>query len=766
MKKLISLLLALAVAAALVPAASVFAAHNFKETARVEPTCTEDGYVEYACEGCDTITYPVKITGKSVLAASELLAYSEKQLANMRLTCTPAELIGYYLSIGDKYGIRGDIAYLQAVKETGWFKFNRPNTYLEKINGVWVRVEGPRPEGLYAVPTDNNFCGLGITGKLGDEDRLCRFATAQLGVTAHIQHLYAYATTAALPAGETLIDPRFSLVTRGSADTWVELGNDKWTNSPTYGESIVNSYVSALTNYAECYGNCDETKREMLPATGHDWTPWRVTSPATHKAKGEETRVCTKCMKRETRAVDAISEQWGDFDRDGSFTVIDALAVLRAAAGIMRYSGAEWILSDVDRDESITVTDALIVLRAAAKIEDVPQVDYAVGRAATLMKDKNETFFAEPSNSDTSLPQCFWLPGGTSDYIVSESAYSGNASIKYYTLRSGHRVYQADSSAAEKCILKNDLLAADLKVDGKYTYFTVAGSQKTPYSVVMNGLFSGGQSATTANCSNFTSVSVTFHGAFGAPAVSAAGGPLFSEASVSSDADKGTVTYTFKLKRKGMFCGYNSYYDADGNLVLRFHNPITVTDGRIDGTVICIDSGHGGNDSGASGNGLIEADENLKVAKLLRTMLQQLGATVYMTRESAMEFSDGTKITSSNKNSRRLEIIAACDPDLLISVHHNDFTDPSAHGTEALYFYGFNQALAQKVSDAISSVSGMRNRGGKYQNVFVYRNHDFMSFLIEAGFLSNKEDTAWLSADGNTEVLARSVVNALLEYFA
>ena len=804
MKKLVSFILIFAFAAALIPAATASAYHNYVETGRVEPTCASDGYVDYVCAGGYVVEDPLMIMGTIVLTAEDLYAYSEPQIPNMRLTCTIEELINYYLTIGAKYGVRGDLAYLQAIKETGWFKFNRPQSYLAPDGeGGWVRVYEPRPEGLYATPTDNNFCGLGITGKLGDEASLCRFETAELGVTAHIQHIFAYATTDAIPDGEVIVDPRFYYMEHGSKPSWIELGTNSWTSDPAYGQSIIDAYtkVLKLTAHGE---DCGGTKREILPATGHTWgewtvkvpageftsgskervcltcgeretqeipptsehfwTEWRVTVPATHTSAGEETRVCTACMARETRSVAAVPERWGDFDRDGDITVVDALLVLRGAARLSEVSGAEFILSDVDRDGNITVSDALLVLREAAMLESIPQLNYATGRAATLKNTRNETFRLTPNDSDTSLPQYFWLPGGTTDYITGESVCSSDSKLSYFTLRGGHRVYQKDSEVKNGvAILTNDLLAAELRSDGRYTYFTVAGTQKTPFKVVMHGLFSGSTDATDATCSSFTSVSVTFTNAAGTPSVSTDANPLFSAASVAK-AD-GSVKYTFTLKRKGMFCGYNSYYDENGNLVLRFHNPLNTSNGRLDGAVICLDAGHGGYDTGASGNGLSEAEENVKVALALRAKLEALGATVYVTRTEQFYFSDGVRVNRDTERVHRLELIAACDPDLLISVHHNYYENTSGNGTEALYFYGFNQALAQKVSDAMHNVSGMKNRGGKYQNVFVYRNHDFMSILLECGFLSNKNDAAWLSGAGNTEKLAGAVANAVVEYF-
>lgn len=49
---------------------------------------------------------------------------------------------------------------------------------------------------------------------------------------------------------------------------------------------------------------------------------------------------------------------------------------------------------------------------------------------------------------------------------------------------------------------------------------------------------------------------------------------------------------------------------------------------------IVIDAGHGGEDSGASGNGIIEKDLTLKIAEYLNDRFKELGVTTAMTRTS------------------------------------------------------------------------------------------------------------------------------------
>lgn len=131
------------------------------------------------------------------------------------------EVAETFYSVGERYGIRGDIALCQAIIETGWFRFN---------NGTAVK------------PDAHNYCGLGVK-KRGDKG--CKFRSVEEGVTAMIQHLYAYACHDNLPHGEKMIDPRFSFVKRGCAPSWESLAG-KWAMNPRYGKNILQIYQSML----------------------------------------------------------------------------------------------------------------------------------------------------------------------------------------------------------------------------------------------------------------------------------------------------------------------------------------------------------------------------------------------------------------------------------------------------------------------------------------------------------------------------------------
>lgn len=163
------------------------------------------------------------ITGAPQATAAQMRAYIKK--VNPDVAQSVLDMIPHYLSEGQAEGIRGDIAFAQSCLETGNFTFKDSAVKLEQ----------------------NNFCGLGVldNGMLG-----ASFATPQLGIRAQVQHLKAYANQS--PLRNPVIDPRFSLVKRGSAPTVQYLGIQEnpqgygWAAGADYGVKILNILENIL----------------------------------------------------------------------------------------------------------------------------------------------------------------------------------------------------------------------------------------------------------------------------------------------------------------------------------------------------------------------------------------------------------------------------------------------------------------------------------------------------------------------------------------
>lgn len=176
--------------------------------------------------------------------ASKESALRQKALASGKeFHPYPENIAGLYLELGKKYNIRGDIAFAQACKETGYFQFQGSVEWFQ-----------------------NNYCGLGATGiALTGEEPLngvdplkalylegmhgITFTSPAVGVEAHLQHLYAYACSQDLPAGCAIVDPRFIYVQRGVSPRWIDLDGHWAIPGDGYGESILDDYWKPMLQF-------------------------------------------------------------------------------------------------------------------------------------------------------------------------------------------------------------------------------------------------------------------------------------------------------------------------------------------------------------------------------------------------------------------------------------------------------------------------------------------------------------------------------------
>ena len=122
-----------------------------------------------------------------------------------------------YVEEAKAEGVKVEVAFMQAMVETGWLKF-----------GGAVQI------------SQYNFAGIGA---LDGGAQGATFKTVREGVRAQIQHLKAYANEK--PLNNTQVDPRFHLVKRGSAKYVEWLGQKEnpngygWATAEDYGYKIL-----------------------------------------------------------------------------------------------------------------------------------------------------------------------------------------------------------------------------------------------------------------------------------------------------------------------------------------------------------------------------------------------------------------------------------------------------------------------------------------------------------------------------------------------
>jgi N-acetylmuramoyl-L-alanine amidase len=175
-----------------------------------------------------------------------------------------------------------------------------------------------------------------------------------------------------------------------------------------------------------------------------------------------------------------------------------------------------------------------------------------------------------------------------------------------------------------------------------------------------------------------------------------------------------------------------------------------------------LDSGHGGKDSGASGNGLLEKNLNLDICKRIETFLKDYtDVEVMTTRETDIYLTLDERTDKANK----------WGATAFLSVHINANTSPSPRGFES-YIYpnadsatrAFQNVMHQEIYGKIINF-GMPDKGKKQANFHVLRESQMKALLTENGFISNSADAALLKNPDFLNKLALGHVIGLEKFF-
>lgn len=188
--------------------------------------------------------------------------------------------------------------------------------------------------------------------------------------------------------------------------------------------------------------------------------------------------------------------------------------------------------------------------------------------------------------------------------------------------------------------------------------------------------------------------------------------------------------------------------------------------GGIKGKKIVIDAGHGGKDTGSVGvYSIREKDWTLKTALSCADVLRKAGANVIMTRtgDTYPTLQDRADISNSSGAA------------FFCSIHYNqggnviNKEEREYSGTGAEVYKSdndFSNLAAKKILNNIVSNFDLKNRGVKNgTHLFVIRNTDAPSILIEGGFVSSKHDAGILNNDSGLAKMGREIANGIIAAF-
>lgn len=195
---------------------------------------TANEFMRFIGSSSQTVVAPAYYTimGDTTVTLSQMVKYyksSKRAYPTEVLSKGGAETIEdfcqMYLDEAQAEGVKAEVAFAQAMKETAWLQY-----------GGIVKIEQFNYAGIGAL--DGNISG-----------QCASFPDVRTGIRAQIQHLKAYASTDALVNEQ--VDPRFHLVRRGVVPyvEWLGIKENPqgvgWASEKNYGISVVN-YIKTL----------------------------------------------------------------------------------------------------------------------------------------------------------------------------------------------------------------------------------------------------------------------------------------------------------------------------------------------------------------------------------------------------------------------------------------------------------------------------------------------------------------------------------------
>lgn len=184
-----------------------------------------------------------------------------------------------------------------------------------------------------------------------------------------------------------------------------------------------------------------------------------------------------------------------------------------------------------------------------------------------------------------------------------------------------------------------------------------------------------------------------------------------------------------------------------------------------------IDPGHGGEDGGATANGVTEKDVNLAVSSYLYDYLSLSKYNAHMTRRD-----DRLLYNAGEENRKkyhdlvnRVKFASSFDNAVFISIHQNKFEISKYKGLQV--YYSPNNSLSESLAKRVQNntkiyLDTQNNREIKRadNNIRVLSSLKIPAILVECGFISNPEEAEKLSDAEYQKKLAFIVFISALQF--
>lgn len=215
-----------------------------------------------------------------------------------------------------------------------------------------------------------------------------------------------------------------------------------------------------------------------------------------------------------------------------------------------------------------------------------------------------------------------------------------------------------------------------------------------------------------------------------------------------------------------------SYGGKTGYVASQYLKPTTTTTTPTTSTgtgrTIVIDAGHGGNDPGAVYGSSYEKVIAFDIAaRLASTLSNTYGYNARMTRTNDVYLS----------LAQRVELTKSYKGSAFVSIHNNSSTSTSYHGHEVLVptgesyttnpYISASRSLGAAINRELGArIPTIRNRGVKYQNVYVVGKNSVPSTLVEYGFISNANDRSHLTSTTYRQRMADATASGIHQFMS
>jgi len=193
--------------------------------------------------------------------------------------------------------------------------------------------------------------------------------------------------------------------------------------------------------------------------------------------------------------------------------------------------------------------------------------------------------------------------------------------------------------------------------------------------------------------------------------------------------------------------------------------------GHLENRVIVVDAGHGTinfenkitNAGKETFDRVPEHKLTIQIAEKLGQCLETVGATVYMTRTKLDYWRPAYNSVDDNRS--RAALANAVKADILISVHCDWHPNRRMQGVTTLYSKKISTKLGRSVHNNLIKELKARDRSFVWDRFTILDNADMPAVIVEAGFMSNREEGGKLKTPSYQLSVAKGITKGLLKGF-